>query len=82
MNTARGVPACFFRLQFELHVDSTDDEHVFLEFHLAHCLSNQPVIRRVYLERLQRSPEGSDQSTRRRRYDVIQSSSVRFHDFR
>jgi hypothetical protein len=59
-----------------------DNEHVLIEFDLPNRFRNQPSIRCVDLTRLQRASEGSGESTRGGRDDVIQCGGVRFRNRR
>ena len=82
VHTICGIPVRFCGLQAQDYVDAADDEHVIFELNFADCFRHQSFIRSVYLTRLQRAPEGSDQSTRRGCDNVIERRGMGLQDRR
>jgi hypothetical protein len=82
VHTICGISVRLFGLQFQDDVDAANHEDVIFELNFSDRFRHQSSIRSIYLTRLQRAPEGSDQSTRRSRDDVIQRRGVRFQDGR
>jgi hypothetical protein len=70
-----------FHRSFQMIDDpySPDYQNVVLSLDLAHHLTDQVPAAGIYLARLQRAPEGADQSTRRRRNHVIDCRRMRLY---
>ena len=66
----------FLSSEFELHVNSLDDEHIVLQLDFTQCIRGQPLIRRIDLARFQRASEGSRKSTGGRCDNVVQSCGM------
>jgi hypothetical protein len=69
-------------LQFQDDVYAADHEDIVLQLNFADRFRHQSRIRGIYLTRFQRASEGSGQSTRRGRDNIVQGSGVRFQDRR
>jgi len=41
MHAIRRLPVSLFRVQFEPHVNSLDDKHIFFQLDFTQCLGNQ-----------------------------------------
>ncbi len=63
-------------------VNAPDHQHVIFRLDLASYFRRQVFIARIYFTRLQRAPEGADQSTSGSGDDIIKRRCVRLGDFR
>jgi hypothetical protein len=80
VGAARFISLRLLGLQFEDDVDPADHEDVILQLNFADSFRHQSLIRSINLTRLQRASEGSGQSTRRGRDNIIQGSRMRFQN--
>ena len=55
MNAVSRLPMRLFCLQFQPDVNTPNNQHMILEFDLAHCLGDKPIIRSINLTRFQRA---------------------------
>jgi hypothetical protein len=67
---------------YQFNLNSFYDQDVVLQFHLAHGLRNQALVRCANLTRLQRASKGSRKSTGRCGDNVVQGCGMRFQQAR
>ena len=65
------------RSQRERHVDPAQHQHALLDLHFAARNRRQSISACRDLARLQRTPEGSEESTTGRRHDIVDGRGVR-----
>jgi hypothetical protein len=77
MYALRCLPVCLIGLEFQLGVNSPDDQDTIFHFDLAHSIRGQAIVGSRNLTRLQRASKGAGKSAGRRCNDVIQRGRVR-----
>ena len=77
MHALHGLARGFGRVERVHHVDAPEHEHPVLELDLTDGLTGEPPVTGTDLARLQRAPEGADESAGRRRHDVVDGGGMR-----
>ena len=80
MHALHGLARCVWRVERVHHVDAPEHEHPVLELDLTNSLTGKPPVTGTDLARLQRAPEGADESAGRRRHDVVDGGGMRVRD--
>ena len=70
-------PVFFFCFQCVNHMNPFDHQYASIFFNIAACLQREQAVTGRNVARLQRAPEGSDQSPGRRRNHIIERGRVR-----
>ncbi len=81
MHAFGGFAMVFGGLQDQPHVNTADDQHVFLRLHLAGGFADQKAIAGRNFARLQRAPVGSDESTGGGGDDIVERGCMRLELF-
>ena len=76
MHPLHDLARCFRRVECVEHMDAPKHEHSVLELYLANGLTGKPPVTGTDLARLQRAPEGADQSASCRRHDVVDGGGM------